>query len=351
MLQILQQACEAAFPDRRDLRVGELTPLPAGWETDISVFTITYTEDGQPGTQRLVLRVFPGVDQADKSGREFYALQRLHRVGFPVPQVYYLGTLDGTSPRPFMLMDYIEGTPLSMLINQASEAERQALFTCFCTTLADLHRLDWRQCISVPGPSAQHNPYAFVDSFLTLIDDARQTTEAPAALDILAATETWLRTHRNDVPCQRFCALHKDYHPGNVIVRPDGSFCVIDWSQFGIGDPRYDLAWTSMHFDNPIAHSRLLECYQEAMGEEIDHFNFFEVLAAGARLYVIATLIQHGAASINLHPVAQTRAAQDPHHIRHIYDIFTSRTNQRLPAVEAMIENLENQSSRCENRD
>lgn len=343
MLDALQHTCEGAFPDRRDLRVGDLTPLAAGWETEISVFTLSYTEDDQSGSQRLILRVYPCVDASDTSGREFYALQRLHRIGFPVPQVYYLGLFDGGTPRPFLLMEYVEGTLLIDAVNQASPDIAGQLFTRFCTTLADLHHIDWRRCIPVPGPGVSQNPYVFVDSFLGLIDDACKDTASPVIQNLLAPASEWLHARRNDIPCERFCALHKDYHLNNVIVRPDGRFCVIDWSQFGIGDPRFDLAWTSIlisTYGHPERREAFLAGYEAAGGASPAHFEIFEALAAVARLYVIASSLQGGAESIGLRPEASTRITRDAAHIQRVYDIFRTRTDLRLPAVERMIDKV-----------
>ena len=38
--------------------------------------------------------------------------------------------------------------------------------------------------------------------------------------------------------------IHGDYHTLNVLVKGDGSFFVLDWSNVNIGDPRYEFGFT-----------------------------------------------------------------------------------------------------------
>jgi hypothetical protein len=40
--------------------------------------------------------------------------------------------------------------------------------------------------------------------------------------------------------------VHGDFQIANVLVRPDGSFLLVDWELAHIGDPREDIGWCAL---------------------------------------------------------------------------------------------------------
>jgi len=74
-----------AFPDRRDVIVGQLTNIGTGWETDVYSFDVGYGPAGERTRDELILRLYPGDDAHAKSAHEFRSLGQLYKAGYPVP--------------------------------------------------------------------------------------------------------------------------------------------------------------------------------------------------------------------------------------------------------------------------
>jgi hypothetical protein len=65
------------------------------------------------------------------------------------------------------------------------------------------------------------------------------------------------------VPC------HNDLHPGNILQDSQGRLWVVDWTAFGVGDPRLDAAWTRMlgtMFGDERFVTLFVDTYQETTG-------------------------------------------------------------------------------------
>jgi aminoglycoside phosphotransferase (APT) family kinase protein len=75
----------------------------------------------------------------------------------------------------------------------------------------------------------------------------------------------WLHDHLSGLISSRLAILHWDFHPENIILRPDGSMVVIDWTGVQVSDPRFDLAWTLiliMAYESSQLRQQFLESYE-----------------------------------------------------------------------------------------
>lgn len=253
--------------------------VAAGWESEIWGFTL--------GDRRLVLREYHGADGPSKAEVESRALLALAKAGYPVPELIALETDAQHLGLPFIVLERIDGP---LLANRpgwgAAELGRLQ---------ARLHVLDPRSLLA-DGVMGHLDPQRQVARLLGEWREVITSTGLAgfgAAMDFAAAAAP-------TVPPGRPGLVHWDLHPWNVIDSPVAGPVVIDWTAATINDVRLDLAasmilWISNRL--PEAGAIHLEAYRTAVGEPVEHLEFFEALAAMRRLF-------SGVVSLRLGPEA-----------------------------------------------
>jgi aminoglycoside phosphotransferase (APT) family kinase protein len=187
--------------------------------------------DGQ--TQKLVLRQHGDVDFAGNpniAADEFRLLEILQAADVPVPQPYLLDTSGDISPRPYLVVAFVEGS------TKFAPADVDDLVIQLAENLVGIHAVD----------GSTHDL-----SFLPSQDEryARKIAQRPARLDqsigegrirdALEAVWPWPRRNPSVL-------LHGDYWPGNILWRDGRVAAIVDWEDAAIGDPLYDLANTRL---------------------------------------------------------------------------------------------------------
>jgi aminoglycoside phosphotransferase (APT) family kinase protein len=261
----LQRYCTHAFPQREGLRVTNLAALEAGWESDLYRFDLESAEDSGPVRQGLILRLHQGGRAGAKAAHEFRTMRRLYEVGYPVPQVYLVEKDAAPLGKPFLIMERIEGGSMYGPFLQAPEPEQRELLTLFCTLFLRLHRLDWRP---FEERSVAQDPFFFIDRWLQRTRETIARFELPGFLPLLP----WTQARREALACPRPSPVHRDFHPDNILLRPDGSPAVIDWTGFRVSDYRFDLAWTLVLADAHVGSS-----YRDAILQEYERLASAEV--------------------------------------------------------------------------
>ena len=336
MQQRLQDYCVRAFPERQEVRVGNLAPVGGGWETEIHAFDV----ESEAGREGLILRLYPGEGSAAKAAHEYRSMGQLYAGGYPVPRVLALEGDGSTLGRPFILMERIDGEVLWPLLMGAAGDERQRLLTLFCELFLRLHRLDWRPFAGDGARYEQDGPtYAFVDAWL---GEARAAV-ARFSLPGFERLVDWLQERRDLLPCPEPSVVHWDFHPFNILLRADGSPAVIDWAGCQVTDARLDLAWTlllmSTHagaeWRDPILHE-----YERLAGARVDQIELFEVLACARRLFDVTVSLSEGAERLGMRPEAAALMRQQREPLQRVYDLLRVRTGLRLAAVEAALASL-----------
>ncbi len=334
---LLQDYYQRTFPERGDTQVLDLTPLTEGWESIIYAFKVTADPQSGSQSQNLILRLYPGTDAQFKSQREFEGMQVLHRLGYPVPRVDHLERENSPFGKPFVVMEQIEGKTLWSLIGGLDPQQRRSLITQFSDLFAGLHRLDWHPFVPKSEQSNFADPYHCIDCYLSELHGA-----AAAFPDgkIFQPIIDWLETRRETVPCIRPAPIHWDFHPANVILRPDGSMFVIDWTQIQVSDPRFDLGWTLLligAYDGEEMRRTVLAEYQRCAGYEIEELAFFDVANALKRLGTVMISLSAGADQMGMRPEAVENMRRDFPALRRVYDLMVNRTEIKIPEVAALI--------------
>lgn len=326
----LQSSLEAFIqedPQWSQARPGPLRFVASGWESEIYAFHLAGLATAQP--VEMVLRLYPGDQARDVARREYEALLGLHRAGYPVPQPYRLALDNPQFDQPLLLMDYIPGQQMWARLGSSSPADAERLLQVLAYRLVDLHRLDWQQFTGY----RPEDPYFWLDRWLGEIQDIARRLDLAPFQPVLE----WLQQERWQAPCTRPAAVHLDYHPGNLIVQPDGAVVVLDWTQFEVSDPRFDLAWCLLLlriYDAPEISQYVLNHYQQALGAPVENLDYFEAAAAFRRLGSIYISLQQGPERLGMRAGASQAMRHQDREARAVYDLLQARTGLRLPELE-----------------
>jgi aminoglycoside phosphotransferase (APT) family kinase protein len=335
MRVLLQGYCESAFPAWQDVRVGELASISEGWESDIYSFDL---EHGARAREGLILRIYPGDDAREKSAREFQGMRRLHQAGYPVPEVLVLERDRSPFGKPFVIMERIEGRmlwPVMFDPSVAGEMQRE-LLTLFCELFVQLHALDWRPFVDADEQARYGNPYTFVDRLLDQFRSVLARSPVPGFAPVMA----WLEERRDGVPCSRPAVVHLDFHPGNVLLRDDGSAAVVDWTQVDVADLRLDLAWMLLLigiYEGAEWRTHVLAEYERLAGSAVEGLAYFDVLACVKRLGSVVISLLEGPEKMGMRPEAVAMMRQQMGPLGSVYDLLVERTGIKVSEIEDLL--------------
>ena len=191
-------------------------PVNKGWSSDRK-----YRVAGEDGVVRLLRLADPA--RYEEKRKEYEIIQKYARLGFPMSQPLDFG-LCGEGV--YMLLSWVEGEDLESVLPTLPEAEQYRLGREAGRILKAIH--------SIP-----------LDP-----DDVPTTTKREKKLRQLARYEASSLRYPGDEDAIRFekesigliwseppVYQHGDFHPGNLILCPDGSLGVIDFNRWEIGDP------------------------------------------------------------------------------------------------------------------
>jgi aminoglycoside phosphotransferase (APT) family kinase protein len=320
-----------------DHQIINLKSMPTGWECDMYAFDLLPAPESavNPGGQ-FVLRIYPGLGAAQKASSEFMNLQLLHSMGYPVPEVYYLEVNPQYFDRPFIIMHRLAGDTLLNLMTSPSGDRQQEMLGRFLDLYLELHHLDWKPFSAVPDEVIRGDDFYFIDSWLS---GARRTLANYPGTGLDPILE-WLVERRDQVPCAAAAVLHNDFHPGNIIVRPDGAAFVIDWTGLHVSDPRFDLAWTYLlayaYMGKPLSDA-ILKGYQDRLGQPIHQMDYFLVCACARRLFDVGVSISQGSTTLGMRPETIDRMRQDFGALKQVHLLLKEITGVTIKEIDQLL--------------
>lgn len=160
---------------------------------------------------RFICKLFyPGYPRAFCE-HEFYNAQTVFQAGIKTPRAHKMVRMDG---RDGIVYDQVIGKPLSSLLHHAGKSKQVEWISRF----VEFHKL-----------LLKHKSGSVMDykDFLRLFSGG--SIETAAEINKLANGCT---------------LLHGDFHPGNIIVDPDGELVLIDMMNLCRGPAAYDIART-----------------------------------------------------------------------------------------------------------
>jgi aminoglycoside phosphotransferase (APT) family kinase protein len=183
--------------------------------------------DGVPAA--FVLRQYFATDAAGRpysADAEYKLLAMLHAAGLRVPRPWYASDSGGgLLPGPFLVVEFIDGTPAIEPPGPPALADQLA------GALASLHQAGFSPADAAYLPD--HDDFC----------SHRLGTEPPipdAALSE-AAIRAALRPAWPPPQLNESAVLHGDFWPGNTLWRDGRLVAIIDWEDAAFGDPLADL--------------------------------------------------------------------------------------------------------------
>jgi len=308
--------------------------MTSGWETELYGHTLEYRKEGLMVSKRLVARLYPGRHAAGKAEKEFTVMGRLGEAGYPVPRVHAVETDADALGVPFMIMDWIEGHSMMDDFLGTPLEELGPHLEAFTKLFVDLHRIDAAPIF--PESPRFEDTSSYLEMALERTARGLDETGPPWLRPVL----DWLDEHRHGVSPGRFSVLHGDFHPGNIMARPDGSHAVIDWGASSLGDPREDLMWTvllaSAFWGRPFGET-ILGAYQRAAGEEVGDAGFFEVAAIYRRIQDTSISFMRGAEEAGMRAGAVEQMKESLGHLHGVHGFLEERTGIRLPEFDELL--------------
>lgn len=271
-------------------RISPLEPLQEGWASDIYRFTLTFDKGKKTVEKNLVIKTYTNSsDGKDRALKEKHALSKLNAAKYPVPDAPNVEIDPDIIGRPFVIMEYIEGTTMMTLIEDADPGTRQQLIKTFVGLLTDLH--DLGPYVLVPSMK-KASQWVLVNREIYTMRGLIQTYDLSEFSEIVE----WLYDNRKRVPCDSPVVTHRDFHPWNVMMTDDGAPYVLDWG-WQISDPRFDIAWTVTLLERSgyaeLADEILTE-YETVTGASVDELDYFKVLATTRWLINIVNSLRSG---------------------------------------------------------
>ena len=321
---------ERTLPGRAQSIAG-FRRLAAGWECEVFAFDLL---DGRDRAQPLVLRLYTGPEARGKAEHEFGVMRYLQGVGYPVPHVYLLELDSAVLGRPFVIMDRVDGELLSPVMHRAPFARKRELIARFVQLLVDLHSLDWRPLAPGLGPEDERNlVVTFLEQMRGIVSQLGVREADPVLI--------WLDAHAREVGEIRPALVHLDYHMNNLLVRPDGSVAVLDWTGGQVQDRRADLGWTLLlmgMYDGWAMREALLGEYRRLAPWPVEAVEYFETLAAARRLFSMLVILGGEGASLGLDSRAAAQIQANLGHFAGVYTLLAERTGISVPSAERILE-------------
>ncbi len=332
MSPVTQAALQAYVTLPYPGRVSDVIDITTGWECEVFAFNHHRDPPANPPVEECVLRLYAGDDSAAKCQKEYFVLNQLDKVGYPVPRVHLLESNPAFLGKPFIIMERINGIDLWSALSQSP----LELISQFCTLYVRLHQLDWRPFAPLAPGDPGANPYAIIDWALAYERENLARYPIPG----FAPAIDWLEARRSRVPCTRPVLAHFDFHPANLLVRADGSAVVIDWTASSILDPRVDLDRTLLLvniYAGQALRDLILKEYERFSGSPVEEIEIFEVIACLRRMTDILISISLEPKKLGMRPGAEGLMKQQAGPLQKVYDLFRKHTVLRIPEVEGLI--------------
>jgi aminoglycoside phosphotransferase (APT) family kinase protein len=314
-----------------DTKVIGLEDITVGWETQIVAFELI-TPDGK--SLDLVARIYPSPGAGWKAEHEFNVMHRLDAVGYPVPCVYIYDSGVETLGSPFLIMERIMGGTLWDVFFASPKEKRGEVLVTNSRLMAQLHAVPPSKVF--PDYNQSHTRHRISER---VRDESEKLREY--GLDhVFSPLIEWLLENVNGLSESPLCPIHTDFHPRNVLLRPDGSLAVIDWGTCTVGDFREDLSWTALlsgTFVDDSLMDAVYNSYGQASGRSLVDLSYFEAYSGLGRLADLAVSMKAGAAARGMRPEAIKDMEGNRLHYSKVLGVIANVIGTPLPDLARLI--------------
>lgn len=246
-----------------------LEKINRGWSDDVKYYIETYDN------QKLLLRV-SNIEKYEAKKKEYEVIQRYAELGFIMSQPLSFGVCNHKQ-NTYMLLTWIEGEDLELALPKLDLEQQYLLGREAGSILKKIHSLNVPED-EIPSitkiPKKRRQIQSYIESKARIAGDEEVIKFINENLDKL-----WSKP-----PVYQ----HGDFHPGNLILTPEGKVGVIDFNRWEIGDPYeefYKLESFGTDFSIPYCRGQIDSYFKDHVPED-----FWEILAiyvAHASLYSI----------------------------------------------------------------
>ena len=267
-------------------------PIHKGWSADRK-YRI-YTHDGRS----LLLRLSEA-SSADAKKAEFERVSQARALGIPMSSPIDFGLCAGSGdqggpdgqPFVYSLLSWIEGEDAQDILPRLADHEAYRLGREAGEWLRLMHTL--------PAPAGTISPAAAARAEIKRKQLKYESCvyRLPFDRELIAQIESRLPLLKNVYPAFR----QGDYHPGNMILAPDGSLHIIDFNRSDYGDPYRDfnrLVTFTSRISLPFAKGQL-DGYLESAPHPPDFFGRLSLYCALECLYAIVWAAPFGEPEIS----------------------------------------------------
>lgn len=200
----------------KSLEFQSVEPIRKGWSKDKKYRVVT--KIGEP----CLLRI-SDLSAYAKKEREYAFIKKLSRLGISMSQPIAFGVCE---QGVYLLLSWVEGKDLEQVLPTLSDAEQYRLGREAGTILRKIHSLPLDPADRPAGTKREKK----------LLQLSRYEQCASRQPDDAAVVQ-YVKDHIDRIWQVAPAYLHGDFHPGNLILQPDGSIGVIDFNRWEVGDP------------------------------------------------------------------------------------------------------------------
>jgi aminoglycoside phosphotransferase (APT) family kinase protein len=226
-----------------------------GWSRDTVSFDVSYTADGEPRSDRLVIRaetteaIAGGQSEGMEIDTEFAVMDAAQDAPVPVPETYWFepdeSVLDG---RRFFVVEHLQGdAPVTWDPRQRADLYEawddpdRTLPDQFVDATVGVHTLSPQDIDGIEAVPRNEVVDRKIDHWEEIYRDTGFGPE-PAIEEAIR----WFRANKPMIP--ETPLVHGDLRIGNMLVDGDDLTGVLDWELACCGDPMFDLAHATTRY-------------------------------------------------------------------------------------------------------
>lgn len=191
-------------------------PVTKGWSAD-QKYRIT-TKSGETLLLRLSAR-----SKLEAKRKEYEIIEKYAALGFPMSQPIEFGVRD---EQVYMLLSWVDGEDLETVLPRLPEEEQYRLGREAGTILRKIHLIPVDPADQPKRTKRERK-----------IEQLLQYEQSALRLDGDETAVQFVKDNIGLIWTQPPVYQHGDFHPGNLILQPDGGIGVIDFNRWEVGDP------------------------------------------------------------------------------------------------------------------
>lgn len=330
-LKKIQDGLIQIFTELHDnqIQIENVYEINAGWEAHIIGFRLI---EGDNFTD-LVARIYNGANASQVATYEFNVMHNLEKIGYPVAEVYVCNPENEPLGTPFIIMEKISGSSLmdKFIVDPMNQTDSLKLFS---RLYVDLHKIPPRKIIPVK------RNYKSTKGRLNYLFHLYEKNIHLGNFSDLSPILLWLQKESKTIENIPLCLIHRDFHPGNILFRMNGSPAVIDWTSADIGDFREDLAWTKMLASTFFSESLgdlFFNGYDSESRKIINDIEYFEVLQMLRRLTDFSFSVSKGGGIVGMRDDISNIMLNQKKHYQNVLSRLEKLTNLQVPSIYKMV--------------